>query len=173
MRQSLVIAILTSLVVGALAFNVKEKEVRFSNDTIQVGVVVTDLEESIKFYTEVIGMHKVGGFSVSGDFGEKSGLTGGEGFDVTILKLADHPEANQWKLMSFKDAPKTKHDKYIQDGIGMQYITIYVESIAPYLERFKQQKITLLSQPQTTVGDGRQFVLIQDPNGIFIELIET
>ena len=166
MRQAIAITILTSFVVGALAFNVKVKEVHFSNDTIQVGVVVTDIEESIRFYTDVIGMQKVGGFEVGEGFGKSSGLTGGEAFEVTILKLADRPEANQWKLMSFKEAAKSKHGKHIQDGIGMQYITLYVESISPYLERFKQHKVKLLSDPNTTVGDGRQFALIQDPDGI-------
>ena len=173
MRQVLAITILTAFVVGALAFNVKEKEVGFSNDTIQIGVVVNDLEKSVKFYTEIIGMTQVGGFTVSEEFSNKSGLSGGAAFDVTILKLADSPTANQWKLMSFKDLPEPRKDMHIQDGIGMRYITIYVESVEPYLERFKQHNIKLLSDANTTVGDGRQFVLIQDPNGVFVEIIES
>ena len=64
-----------------------------------------------------------------------------------------------------------KKSKYIQDDIGVQYLTIYVNSITPFLKRIKSNNIKLLGQTPTTTGD-KQYVLIQDPNGVFIELIE-
>ena len=38
----------------------------FSKVTVDLGIVVSDLDKTAKFYTEVIGLTEVKGFSVSG-----------------------------------------------------------------------------------------------------------
>jgi catechol 2,3-dioxygenase-like lactoylglutathione lyase family enzyme len=143
----------------------------FSAGTIQIGVIVSDLEKSIDFYTNVVGMVKTGGFSIDADFGKKSGLTDGEPFDVTILKLKDSPEAAEWKLMSFGKESSHPQQQFIHDDVGMQYITIFVKSMKPFVERLKNHNIEFLEETPLFLPDGRQFVLIQDPDGSFIELI--
>lgn len=143
----------------------------FPMGSIQIGVICFDLQKSIDFYTEVIGMTKTGGFSVDEAFATKSGLTGGVPFDVTVLKLKDEPEAAEWKLMSFGKEATHPPQKYILDDIGMQYITIFVKSMKPFLERINEHNVTLLEETPTFLEDGRQFVLVQDPDGNFIELI--
>lgn len=143
----------------------------FPMGSIQIGVICSDLQQSIDFYTEVIGMTKTGGFSVDEAFAEKSGLTGGVSFDVTVLKLKDEPEAAEWKLMSFGKEAAHPPQKFILDDIGMQYITIFVKSMKPFLERINMHNVTLLEETPTFLEDGRQFVLVQDPDGNFIELI--
>ena len=171
MGQLLSALVLVSFVAGALAFNVIENQPKFTNDTIQIGVVVEDFEASVKFYTEVIGMQEVGGFSIDEEFGKASGLSNGVPFDVTILKLADSEKANQWKVVHFGNPPKAKHSNHIQDQIGMQYTTLYVENVDPYIARLEANNVELLNEPGLTIGDGRRFLLFQDPNGIFIEII--
>ena len=143
----------------------------FTTGTIQIGVIVSDFEKSIDFYTNVIGMVKTGGFSIDAEFGEKSGLTNAESFDVTILKLKDNPEAAEWKIMSFGKEANHPAQQYIHDDIGMQYVTIFVKSMKPVMERLKKYSITLLEETPVFLADGRQFVLVQDPDGNFIELI--
>jgi len=145
--------------------------IEFSKNTISIGVVVSDLERSLDFYINVIGMQKTGEFSVSAEFAKQSGLTDGIPFDVTILKLEDNDQANEWKLMSFRS--KTNHPKqnYINDDTGIQYITIFVKSMKPILERIKKHNVKILSADGLTIGDGRQFVLVQDPDGTIVEII--
>ena len=67
----------------------------FSSGLIGVGLVVNDIEKSLDFYLNVIGMTKVGEFDVDEEFGKTSGLTGGVPFHVDVLKLQDSPDANQ------------------------------------------------------------------------------
>jgi len=107
----------------------------FSSATIEIGVVVSDIGKSLDFYTNVIGMRKVGEFDVDEEFGKISGLTGGVPFHVDVLKLEDSPGATQWKLMSFEKDVAHPLSKYIQDDTGVQYITINVTSLKPFLER--------------------------------------
>ena len=150
---------------------VVEETGEFPMGSIQIGVICSDLQKSIDFYTRVIGMTKTGGFSVDEAFGKKSGLTDGVAFDVTVLKLKDAPEAAEWKLMSFGKESTHPPQKYIHDDVGMQYITIFVKSMKPFLERINKHNVELLEETPTFLEDGRQFVLVQDPDGNFVELI--
>lgn len=143
----------------------------FSNPTIFVGSVVTDLAKSVDFYTNIIGMTKTGAFSVDGVKGKELGLTDGRSIDVTVLKLEDSPQANEWKLMSFGTKPGHKKPNYLHDDTGMQYITILVNHLTPVMERIEKNNIKILSGKPSELSEGRFFILVQDPDGTFIELI--
>ena len=143
----------------------------FSNPTIFVGSVVTDLAKSVDFYTKIIGMTKTGEFSVDGPKAKELGLTDGRPVDVKVLKLEDSPQANEWKLMSFGTKPGHKTPKYLHDDTGMQYITILVNHLTPVMERIEKNNIKILSGKPSELGEGRFFILVQDPDGTFVELI--
>nr|WP_320021226.1 VOC family protein [uncultured Draconibacterium sp.] len=143
----------------------------FSKSAIGVGLVVEDLEKSIDFYTNVIGMVKTGEFSVSKEKCTELGLTDSYQLDVTILKLEDSEEASEWKLMSLGTKAKHPKQKFMSDDTGMQYITLMVNHLQPILDRVDKHGIEILSSKPSMLGDNRYFILIQDPDGTFIELI--
>jgi catechol 2,3-dioxygenase-like lactoylglutathione lyase family enzyme len=143
----------------------------FSNPTIFVGNVVADLDKSIDFYTNIIGMTKTGGFSVDGEKSKELGLTDGRAIDVAVLKLEDSPNSNEWKLMSFGTKANHPKPKYLHDDTGMQYITILVNHLNPIIERINKNNVNILSGEPSVLGENRFFILIQDPDGTFIELI--
>ena len=161
----LIIAVITLISSKTMA------QSEFSSGLIGVGVVTKNLEKSLDFYLNVIGMTMVGEFDVDGDFGKISGLTDGLAFHVDILKLQDSPEANQWKLMSFKKEGSHPMSTYIHDDTGPQYITISVNSLEPILQRIKKHNIKLLGETPVALGETDHFVLVQDPDGTIIELI--
>ena len=161
----LIIAIVTFLSSKTMA------QSEFSSGLIGVGVVTKNLEKSLDFYLNVIGMTKVGEFDVDGDFGTISGLTDGIAFHVDVLKLQDSPDANQWKLMSFKKEGSHPMSTYIHDDTGPQYITISVNSLEPILQRIKKHNVKLLGETPVALGETDHFVLVQDPDGTIIELI--
>lgn len=146
-------------------------ELKFSDPLISIGVVVSDLDKSVAFYTEAIGMQQTGGFQVPGEFASKLGLTDGKTLDVTVLRLEDSPDAPQWKLMSFGDAAKAQRSKHIDGFTGMQYITINVADLAPFIKRLKKHEVKMLGEAPVELPNGKHFVLVQDPDGTFIELI--
>jgi len=164
----------TIIFVSVMLFSTAQKAPvsnEFSNPTIFVGSVVTDLAKSVDFYTNIIGMTKTGAFSVDGAKAKELGLTDGRGVDVTVLKLEDSPQANEWKLMSFGTKPGHKKPNYLHDDTGMQYITILVNHLNPVMERIEKNNIKILSGNPSELSEGRFFILIQDPDGTFIELI--
>lgn len=143
----------------------------FSSKLIGIGVVASDLERSLDFYINGIGMVKTGGFNLDEDFTKRSGLSDGVPFSVTVLKLEDSPEANEWKLMSFGKQAAHPKQNFIQDDVGMQYITINVKALSPIIERLKKMEVPFLGSTPTALNSHSQFLLIQDPDGNFVELI--
>jgi len=153
---NLVIILIIALVIPiSLSLNKPEN---FDQGVIQIGMVVSDLDQSLDFYQNVVGMTKTGGFSIDGAFGKKSGLTGGAPFDVVVLKLQDTNESTQLKLMSFNKKANHPKPDHIQDDTGVQYITMYVKSMAPVVKRLKEHHVTFLGDTPTSLGDGRHFV---------------
>jgi catechol 2,3-dioxygenase-like lactoylglutathione lyase family enzyme len=143
----------------------------FSSKLIGMGVVVSDLERSLDFYVNGIGMVKSYSFKINEDFGKRSGLSNGVPTEVTVLKLENSPEANEWKLMSFGKKATHPKQKFIQDDTGVQYITINVKALKPVIERLKTKNVTFLGSTPIPLNQKSHFVLVQDPDGTFIELI--
>ena len=143
----------------------------FSSKLIGVGVVVSDLERSLDFYVNGIGMVKTGGFSLDEDFAKRSGLSDGVPVAIIVLKLEDSEEANEWKLMSFGKEASHPQQKFIQDDTGMQYITLNVKALKPVMERLEKMNVPFLGSTPTALNGNLQFLLVQDPDGTFVELI--
>jgi catechol 2,3-dioxygenase-like lactoylglutathione lyase family enzyme len=168
MHRMMIAVALLALLAGTAAAG----ESAFTEGAIHIGVVVKDLDASVAFYTDVIGMKETGGFEVDAVFGKASGLTRGLPLSVTVLGLKDAPDAAQFKLMSFEKDAKTPKSAHIEDALGMQYVTLMVTDLTPFVARIKAAGLSLLGQTPVPLGDtGRHFVLVQDPDGTFIELI--
>jgi len=144
----------------------------FSSPMIGVGVVCPDIQASLDFYLEVIGMTKVGEFDVNEEFGKSSGLSNAVAFHVDVLKIEDSPSSNVWKLASFKKKVPHQASEYIEDATGMQYITLNVKQMKPFVERIQKHGHSFLGDTPILMADGkRSFALVQAPEGTIIELI--
>lgn len=143
----------------------------FESPSFQAGIVVQNLGESVKFYKNVMGMVDSRTFAIDEAFGKNSGLSDSVAFEVTALKMEDRPDAPEWKLVKFDSIHLKGFSKRIQDDVGVQYVTFLVKSVQPFLDRFEQNQVKTLGNTPLTLPNGKKFVLVQDPNGIFIELI--
>lgn len=144
----------------------------FSSKTIQIGMICSDLDESLQFYKDVVGMVQIerARFDVDADFGKRSGLTDNLPIHVEVLKLGFGPEATQLKLMTFGDRAKKQDNQYIHSNTGIQYLTLMVTNLAPIIDRIKENNIPFLGETPVGLGENH-FVLIKDPDGTFVELI--
>ncbi len=133
--------------------------------------MVEDLNKSLEFYYNVVGMVKVREFTVDSEKAKRMGLSRGESFDIKVLKLENSEQATELKLMSFNNKTSQENKKYIPDQNGIRYITIFVKSMAPIIERIEKHKVKTLGETPTMLDAKRQFVMIQDPDGNFVEFI--
>jgi catechol 2,3-dioxygenase-like lactoylglutathione lyase family enzyme len=149
-----------------------EPAAQFSKPVIDIGVVVSDLDKSAAFYTNVIGFREIAGFNVPPDMGKKIGLTDRLGVKIRVFELGEGNSATKLKLMSFPDASVAKPDRrFIHSTLGLNYLTIYPSDITPLLRRLKAASVKLLGESPVDLGGGTFLVTFQDPDGTFIELV--
>ncbi len=147
----------------------------FNNDVkvIQIGVIVSDLEASYKFYTEIIGMEEMGKFNMSSEMAEKYEINSGKEFDIIDLKLECDGYFIQYKLNKTKDnLPATfsnEKEYYGFEKIGSNYFSIGVKEIAPYIKRLDENnieyKLLVISE-----WDNYKVILVHDPDGVLLEI---
>lgn len=143
-----------------------------ADPTIDVGIVVEDLEASTEFYRDVVGMRQSRTIPISEEFGSNSGLTGGQPTEIRAMTLGSGDEATEWKLMTFDDLPEgPEGETHITDQIGMQYITIQVERMGPLLERAEEHGFEPRGETPIPLGEEDHFALFQAPEGTFVEII--
>lgn len=136
---------------------------------LMIGLLCSNLEESLYFYKNIIGMKDAGGFHINEEFGKKSGLSGGTPFDVKQLKLVSGEHATVLKLASFKDMPKRSNPSVIQSAPGVQYLTFFVHDLTAIMGKLAEHQIPVNGQLQ--LDSGEHLITVQDPDGVFIELV--
>ena len=117
----------------------------FSRQTIDLGVVVKDIQKSLKFYKDVIGFSEKEGFNVSGSFPKKVGLTDGTELKIHVLTLGDEESATKLKLMQVKGIKATRlvKQKFIHTIAGFSYLTIFVKDVELIQKTQKSLDISL------------------------------
>ncbi|OIP83999.1 MAG: hypothetical protein AUK44_03745 [Porphyromonadaceae bacterium CG2_30_38_12] len=161
----------TFFVSFSIGTTAQESNSEFARSAISVGVLVQDMDKSLEFYTKVVGMIQVREFSIDTEKAGRMGLTNGKPFSVKVLKLENVVNATEWKLVSFGKKTKLAKQKFIDDDNGIRYATIFVKSMQPLLERIKKYGVKTYGQSPTMLDETRQFVLLKDPDGNFIEFI--
>ena len=148
----------------------------FARGTIDLGVVTSDVEKAVKFYTEAIGFKEIEGFTVDADFCADAGLTDHQKLDIRVLVLDDGETATRLKLMQVPTV-KTKiaDNAFIHSQLGYSYLTIYVADGSQALERLARSGVKPLAKgPVPLPPDlrpGMALTVVRDPDGNLIELI--
>ncbi|MEE2877197.1 MAG: VOC family protein [Candidatus Neomarinimicrobiota bacterium] len=154
-----------------LAQNVKP--VGFSSGSIDIGIVVKDVELTANFYSEAIGLKEIEGFNVPREAGKRFGLTDGdEPLNVRVFLLGEAPNSAKLKVMSFpnKRAGKSSQ-KFIHSTLGFSYLTIFVEDMTESLNRLNKANVKLLGETPASIGENRYLTVFKDPDGNYFELI--
>ena len=159
----------------AAASPAAESKSEFARTTIDLGVVVSDVAKSVKFYTEAIGFNEIPGFSVPAEFCADAGLTDRK-LDIRVLVLGQEPSATRLKLMQVPGASSKKSDNaMITSQLGYRYLTIYVADANATLARLKKAGVKPLAKGPVSLPagfpEGMKLSVVRDPDGNLIELI--
>jgi lactoylglutathione lyase len=117
-----------------------------------VTVKARSMEESLKFYTEFLGLNVINKFPA--------------GPGVTIAFLSDE-KGNKIELI------ENAHEKINEESKGLSLVSIgfVVDSVDKVLELVNEKGIKIVRGPIQTPA-GAKFIYIEDPNGAEIEFIE-
>lgn len=148
----------------------------FASKTIDIGTVVSDLDRSVKWYTEALGLKALDPFDVPGDFAKQIGLSNNLPFQVRVLVLGEGEQATKLKLMQFKTAPGARVDQsYLHSTYGFRYLTLFVKDIDASLARAAKQGARPIAEGVKPLPpgfpEGIYIAVLRDPDGNFVELV--
>jgi len=171
----------------------------FASPVVDIGMVVSDLDESVAFYTDAIGFVEVMGFDVPADLAGDSGLTDYQPLEISMLKLdidASVPTTDL-KLMHVPGVETQSVERpFVHSSYGINYVSLFVSDIDAALQRLQDAGVppqgkgpvpmpfelalgTML-RPETmgAIDDGLDeipenvfMVVVKDPDGNFVELL--
>jgi lactoylglutathione lyase len=162
--------------VGRVGGQEKAAGGEFARSTIDLGVCVSDVAKSAKFYTEAIGFKELEGFSVPADFCKEAGLTDNKKLDIRVFALGEENSATKIKLMQVPGtSPKKSDNAYVHSQYGFRYLTIMVNNTDAALARLAKAGVKPVAKGPVPLPegspDGLFLTLVQDPDGNLVELI--
>jgi catechol 2,3-dioxygenase-like lactoylglutathione lyase family enzyme len=137
-----------------------------------VGLTVTDLERSIKFYTEilectvVVKQEKEGGYLAA--------IVGYPDAHVKMAHLQPAGSAQRIELFEYctpKSAPRELEPR----NVGNAHVCFVVSDLAALYDRLVKNKVSTFSPPvevDTGVNKGGCALYLRDPDGITIEVFQ-
>jgi catechol 2,3-dioxygenase-like lactoylglutathione lyase family enzyme len=148
----------------------------FARTTIDLGMAVSDLERSVRFYKEAVGFRELPGFGVDGAVAKDAGLTNGARLDIRVLALGEGESATRLKLMQVAGVRTAKGDpQYIHSQYGFRYLTIYVTDTTAALARLNKAGVKPIAKTPVKVPEDIAkdvwLTVLRDPDGNLVELV--
>lgn len=126
---------------------------KFSKTSIDVGIVTQDSARSIEFYVKIFGFEIIGEITLP--FGRLFRLSFGD----SVLKLLVPTQ------------PVIAYPSKLTERAGIQYITLQISNIDEFNEYLITNGVSF-EMPLQTLLPGLKVVMIHDPDGNIVELIE-
>ena len=140
-----------------------------------IGMTVTDLDRSIAFYRDVLGLHFLGEMAMGGP--ETAQLFCRPGCTARVAYLCpEDSAAPPVELIQFTDCPAAVHTPTLFES-SISELCFAVEDIDEEYRRLTAQGVEFLSQPQTFDSRAYGFgvsraVYFYDPDRNILELIQ-
>ena len=135
-----------------------------------LGLCVTDLERSMRFYCDLFGFEEVGRLELAGAALDK--LNGMEGVEVTSVFM----ERDGWRLelIAF-DAPAspTPEGPTAMNRPGLTHFAFRVKDLEAVCAAIEAAGGGILGETKIDTGPGRGAIMVHDPDGQRIELLEA
>lgn len=147
------------------------------NSIAHVGLLVTDLDQSVSFYRDQLGLEYRGEMKMTGSESDK--LFGIKGVEARVAYLAPGRETKGplLELIQFEQAELNERQADFKHP-AIAEVCFETEDIDKKYEQMKESGVEFLSAPQTfdytsqNMGRSRA-VYFRDPDGIIQELLQT
>ncbi len=137
------------------------------------GFVVKDLDKSVAFYTEVLGMRIAARVERKGEFANQ--LLGCADAHLKS-ELVDKGEGHQLELIQYINPPSGLGG-IARNDLGAAHLAFFVEDIDKFYDETKARGLRFNNPPAALADDQghvqRKALYAQDPDGNWLEFVET
>ena len=124
---------------------------------MDIGVIVTDLERSLGFYRDLLGLPVVA---------ESTTSLIGSGRMIQ-LKYGE----SLIKLIALDKTPSERGPTGISAACGYRYMTLLTADITAVIAKLEQEAVTI-ALPVTRLGNGAMIAMVEDPDGNIVEFVQ-
>ena len=137
--------------------------------TRHTGVVVQDMEKSLRFWRDVMGLKVLADFWEEGEFIDTvQHLTG---VNLHMIKLAA-PDGTLIELLQDKNHPTAPPEKNDLCHRGIRHIAFTVADVEAAWHDLRQAGCEVLSKPVTSPDGKARLFFARDPEGNLLEIVE-
>lgn len=143
-----------------------------------INIVVTDLERSVRFYTEVLGLKETRRAHLSGEWIDA--IVGLRGVAAEVAYVVAPGGEPRIELLCYQSPTgEIIPAASAANTVGLRHIAFRVTDIQATLERLRQFDVPVLSEPvkvpggviKHSAGD-KQLCYFYDPDGVLLELAQ-
>ena len=133
------------------------------------GIVVSDLERSLKFYRDLLGLKTAIDFQEEGKFIDK--ISGLKNVRVRMVKLTAD-DNSMVELLQYLSHPASISDNVRLCEVGPSHVAFTVDNVDEIYTQWSAKGIKFNSPPQLSPDGKAKVTFCQDSDGTFLELVE-
>jgi lactoylglutathione lyase len=122
-----------------------------------VGICVSDLERSVRFYCEGLGFDRQESFPIDNTFGAALEVAG----DIALTSQFIRREGLAVELLYFTNPAPLGEPSAHRNQLGLTHLSFYVDDVDTVVESTR------------TTNEGIDLVFLHDPDGTRIELMKA
>ena len=134
------------------------------------GIVVRDMERSLPFYRDLLGLRIVSSMAESGAHLER--MLSLPNVHVHTVKLAAENGSSLVELLEFESHPDESPQSRTICSVGPTHVAFTVEDLDALFGRLTRHGVPFNSSPQQAPDGHAKVAFCQDPDGTPIELVE-
>ena len=133
------------------------------------GIVVTDMERSVEFYRDLLGLEPVIDFTEEGEYiNAISDLTG---VRLRMVKLVAE-EGGMVELLEYLSHPDQRAPGNRLCEIGPTHVSFTVDDVDAVYQAWSDKGIPFNSPPQVSPDGKAKVTFCRDPDGTSLEIVE-
>lgn len=137
-----------------------------------IGICVTDLEKSLKFWCEGMGFETTMVPPVGGEWSDALEIGGEVDFTAHFIKR----DGFEFELLHYRSPGTHGSPSMSRNQLGFTHFAVYVDDLDAEIARLVECGGTVIDRTRTKIGEGPmsvELVFIADPDGVRVELMKA
>jgi len=134
-----------------------------------IGIVVSDIEKSLKFYRNIVGLKQVIDFTEEGDFIDT--ISNLKDVYLRMIKLVTE-SGDMIELLHYASHPQSERGENKLCEIGPTHVAFTVEDVEKVYMNWSARGIKCNSEPVISPDGKAKLFFCQDPDGTFLEIVQ-
>lgn len=134
------------------------------------GIVVQDLEKSLRFYRNLLGLEIKRDMQEEGEFIDT--ILGLKNVRVRTVKMVSQNGESLVELLEYASHKGKKRENDEIFDLGASHVAFTVEDVDQEYKRLRAQGISFTCEPQISPDGKAKVTFCYDPDGVPVELVQ-